>query len=98
MSIDQEWSKGKKLVRMTFPLYFLIELIVDEALYDFVWYGPLFVEVFTLLPIYVCDVNMALKAIILWMCFGDESPYVKLMPSFSYCTYDLRSMANVMRM
>ena len=29
--------------------------VVDEALYGIVWYGPLVVEVFDLLSIYICD-------------------------------------------
>ena len=42
-----------KVVRMDFPLYIPIVLIVDEALYDIVLYGSLMVAVFTLLKIYM---------------------------------------------
>ena len=41
---------------MVVPLYFPIELVVDEPLYGTEWYGPLMVAVFTLLSIYMlCD-------------------------------------------
>ena len=32
----------------------LLSSNVDEALYEIVWYGPLIVAVFILLPIYMC--------------------------------------------
>ena len=59
MGIDQWESKVDELVRMILPLYFSIELLVDEVLYNIVWYGPLMVEVFTLFPIYMwCDYGL----------------------------------------
>ena len=39
---------------MDFHLYFLIVLIVDEALYGIVWYGLLMVEVYNLWSLYMC--------------------------------------------
>ena len=45
---------------MTLPLL-SIELLVDEALYHIVWYGPLMVAVFTLLPLYTNVLIMDFK-------------------------------------
>ena len=97
MIIDQGWLKGKKLVRMVFPLYYLIVLIVDEALYGIVSYVPLIVTIFTLLPIYICDVKISLKAITLWMCVGDDHPMWSLCLVY-HSSYDIGCMAIVMRM
>ena len=44
--------KDEKIGKNVYLFYFLVVFIVDESLYDIVWYGPLIVAVFTLLPIY----------------------------------------------
>ena len=57
--------------------------IVDEALYDILWYGPHMVEVFTLLSIYICDDYDLEDEIDEYMNMGLWwSHYVKLMPTF----------------
>ena len=65
-------------------LYFPKVLLLELSLYGIVWYGTLMAAVFTLLTTHIFDVNLALKAIILWVCVGDVSPYVKPMTNFLF--------------
>ena len=97
MGIDPNGSKVDELVRMTLPLYFSIEFVVDEALYGIVWYGPLMVVVFTLFTIYICDVNMTLKTIVLWIYGGDDHTMWSIC-LVSCSSYDLGYIDNVMTM
>ena len=35
-------TKGWEVGKISYFFYFLIELVLDEALYGIVWYGPLY--------------------------------------------------------
>ena len=71
------------MVKIAIPFYFSVVVIVEEPLYDIVWCDPLMVAVLTLFRIYICDVNIALMEVSLWMCDRDDS-YMKPMQCFLF--------------
>ena len=89
MGIGQS-PKVEKLVRLPSSSTFYRTM----NWWSLVWHcGPLMVAVFTLFSIYMCG-DIALKAIIIWMCVGDDHPNVKSC-LISYSSCDLSCIANV---
>ena len=76
--------KGWEIGKNAYLLYFSDSIVVDEALYVIMWYGPLMVEVFTLFSLYMCwpwpwSQNDEYMSVWLWWWY-----YVKFMPTFLF--------------